>query len=46
MKSRTDYLWMNTPHHREYVRITDEVAETVRKSDIKEGMVLVSTKHK
>jgi len=45
MKSRTDYLWMNTPRHREYVRITDEVAETVRKSGIREGMVLVSAMH-
>ena len=45
MKCHTDYLWMNTASHREYVRITDEVAETVRKSGITEGMVLVSAMH-
>lgn len=45
MKSRTDYLWMETTHHREYIRITDHVAETVRKSGIQEGMVLVSAMH-
>jgi len=45
MKCRTDYLWMNTRKHREYVRITDEVAETVARSGIQEGMVLVSAMH-
>ena len=45
MKSRTDYLWFNTPKHREYVKITEPVAESVRKSGVKEGMVLVSAMH-
>ena len=45
MKSRTDYLWFNTAKHREYVRITDSVAESVQKSGVKEGMVLVSAMH-
>jgi secondary thiamine-phosphate synthase enzyme len=45
MKSRTDYLWFNTAKHREYVRITDAVAESVQKSGVKEGMVLVSAMH-
>ena len=45
MKSRTDYLWMNTPNHREYVNITPQVAETVANSGIEEGMVLVSAMH-
>ncbi len=45
MKSRTDYLWFNTAKHREYVRITDAVAESVAKSGVKEGMVLVSAMH-
>jgi len=45
MKFRTDYLWMNTRSHREYVRITDKVAESVAASGIKEGMVLVSAMH-
>src|SRR5512144_143503 len=41
----TDYLWFNTSQRREFVRITDDVAEIVRKSGIKEGMVLVSAMH-
>ncbi len=45
MKSRTDYLWMNTEKHREYVRITDDVTATVRESGIQEGFVLVSAMH-
>lgn len=45
MKTRTDYHWFNTKHHREYVRITDLVEESVRKSGIKEGMTLVSAMH-
>lgn len=45
MKCQTDYLWMNTRKHREFVRITDEVAETVARSGIQEGMVLVSAMH-
>ena len=45
MKSRTDYLWMHTRNHREYVRITDKVAESVAASGVTEGMVLVSAMH-
>jgi secondary thiamine-phosphate synthase enzyme len=45
MKSRTDYLWMNTAGHREYVNITPQVVETVARSGIEEGMVLVSAMH-
>ena len=45
MKFRTDYLWMNTRAHREYVNITDKVAESVVASGVKEGMVLVSAMH-
>jgi len=45
MKSRTDYIWMNTAKHRDYVNITNYVAESVRKSGIKEGLVLVSAMH-
>jgi secondary thiamine-phosphate synthase enzyme len=41
----TDYLWFNTKQRREFVRITDDVAEIVRKSGIKEGMALVSAMH-
>ena len=45
MKSRTDYLWFHTRKHREYVNITPQVAESVGKSGVKEGMVLVSAMH-
>jgi secondary thiamine-phosphate synthase enzyme len=41
----TDYLWFNTKHRQEFVRITDDVAEIVAKSNVKEGMVLVSAMH-
>ena len=45
MKFHTDYLWFNTDRHREYINITTEVEEAVRKSGVKEGMVLVSAMH-
>ncbi len=45
MKSATEYLWFNTKLHREYINITPQVREIVRKSGVKEGMVLVSAMH-
>ena len=45
MKTRTDYLWFNTKKHREYINITPQVAESVAKSGVREGMVLVSAMH-
>ncbi len=45
MKSHTEYFWFNTKKKREYINITSEVEDTVRKSEIKEGMVLVSAMH-
>jgi secondary thiamine-phosphate synthase enzyme len=41
----TDYLFFNTAERREMVRITDEVADIVRRSGVREGMVLVSAMH-
>ena len=41
----TDYLWFNTKHRQEFVRITDNIAEVVAKSAVKEGTVLVSAMH-
>src|SRR5258707_12246154 len=41
----TDYLWFNTKHRQEFVRITDNIAEIVAKSGVKEGTVLVSAMH-
>ncbi len=41
----TDYLWFETAKRREMVRITDQVADIVKRSGVKEGMVLVSAMH-
>jgi secondary thiamine-phosphate synthase enzyme len=41
----TDYLWFNTKHRQEFVRITDDIAEIVAKSGVKDGMALVSAMH-
>ena len=41
----TDYLWFNTRARRQFVRITDEVAEIVGRSGVKEGIALVSAMH-
>ena len=45
MKTHTEYLWFETKSRQEFIRITDEVAEIVRKSGVAEGMVLVSAMH-
>lgn len=45
MKSLTEYIWFNTKNRREYVNITNEVTQIVKRSGIKEGMVLVSAMH-
>jgi secondary thiamine-phosphate synthase enzyme len=41
----TDYLWFETMRRQEFVRITDQVADIVARSGIREGMVLVSAMH-
>ncbi len=45
MKSLTKYLVFHTKTRREYINITDEVAQAVADSGIKEGMALVSAMH-
>ncbi|HVZ18115.1 MAG TPA: secondary thiamine-phosphate synthase enzyme YjbQ [Terriglobales bacterium] len=45
MKFHTEYLTFNTSKHREYIHITPQVDAAVRKSGVKEGMVLVSAMH-
>jgi secondary thiamine-phosphate synthase enzyme len=45
MKSFTHYLTFSTKNHREYVNITSDVEDALRKSGIKEGMALVSAMH-
>lgn len=45
MKTYTEYLFVQTKNEKEIVNITDAVEEIVRKSEVKEGMVLVSAMH-
>lgn len=45
MKSFTEYLWFETKQKRELVRLTDTVAEMLQRSQIQEGMALVSAMH-
>lgn len=45
MKTTTEYLWFNTRNPREYINITDQVESVVTKSQVEEGMVLVSAMH-
>src|ERR1041385_8871360 len=45
MKSFTDYLVFNTRQRKELVNITDQIADFVDKSGLKEGFVLVSAMH-
>jgi secondary thiamine-phosphate synthase enzyme len=45
MRTLTEYLWFETRKRQEIVRITDQVADIVRKSGVVEGMVLVSAMH-
>jgi len=45
MKTYTDYLWINTKNKKEIVNITDKVFDAIKKSGVKEGMVLVSAMH-
>jgi secondary thiamine-phosphate synthase enzyme len=45
MKSATEYLWFNTANRREFINITLQVEEMVKRSGIQEGLVLVSAMH-
>ena len=45
MKTLTEYLWYETKQKRELVKVTDTVAQLVKKSGIAEGMALVSAMH-
>jgi secondary thiamine-phosphate synthase enzyme len=45
VKVATEYLKFHTKTHRAYVHMTPQVEEIVRKSGVKEGMVLVSAMH-
>jgi len=45
MKSLTEHLWFETKERVEFVNITRTVEDLVRKSGVKEGMVLVNAMH-
>lgn len=45
MKFHTEYFTFNTKKHRDYINITDRVASALAKSEIREGMALVSAMH-
>jgi len=45
MKSLTQYLIFNTSERREFINITPEVEELIRKSGVKEGLCLVNAMH-
>jgi secondary thiamine-phosphate synthase enzyme len=45
MKFHTEYLTFKTKRHREYINITSEVEAVLKKSGIREGMILVSAMH-
>jgi len=45
MKVHTEYIKLHTKTHRAYVHLTPQVEDIVRKSGVKEGMVLVSAMH-
>ena len=45
MKSHTKYLVFNTKTKREYINITNDVAQALAESGVKEGLVLVSAMH-
>lgn len=45
MKAHTQYIWLNTKNRQEFVNITREVEEAVKKSGVKEGLCLVNAMH-
>lgn len=45
MKSYRKELWFNIPTRRAFINITTQVDECLKKSGIREGLVLVNTKH-
>ena len=45
MKFHTEYLTFKTAKHREYINMTPQVETALRKSGIRDGMILVSAMH-
>ncbi|MCX6637703.1 MAG: secondary thiamine-phosphate synthase enzyme YjbQ [Acidobacteria bacterium] len=45
MKAHTEHLTFRTEEHRQYINITPQVESALKKSGIREGMILVSAMH-
>jgi len=45
MKHFSLYLWFNTESRQEFINITPQVEEAVKKSQVKEGLCLVNAMH-
>ena len=45
MKTLTEHLWFETKKRIEFINITPKIEELVKKSGIKEGLVLVNAMH-
>ncbi len=45
MKFHTEYLTFHTKTHRDYIHITPQVDAILKRSGIKDGMILVSAMH-
>jgi secondary thiamine-phosphate synthase enzyme len=45
MKHLREELWFNTPHRRDYINITGQVEDLVKKSGVQEGLCLVNAMH-
>lgn len=45
MRFHTEYLTFNTKRQRDYINMTGEVEAALKKSGIREGMILVSAMH-
>lgn len=45
MKTYREELWFNTKNRQEFLNITPQVEEAVKKSGVKEGLVLVNAMH-
>ena len=45
MKSYREHLWFETDSRRQYLNITKQVEESVKKSEVQEGLCLVNAMH-
>ena len=45
MKSYRKELWFEVPTRRAFINITPQVEDCLRESGIKDGLVLINTKH-